>query len=553
MADLVLGPLQRYADETHATVWVETDNACEVSVLGATARTFAVHGHHYALVEISGLEPGATHAYEVALDGERVWPPDDYEFPDPVIRTRSGRDARLAFGSCRGAAPLEPPWNLDKHEDERGLGADALTAYAHRMITADAGQWPDLLLLLGDQVYADEAAPQTREFIRARRDTSQPPGEEIADFEEYTHLYRESWSQSLVRWLLSTVPVAMMFDDHDVIDDWNISEQWVRDMRATDWWESRIVGALASYWIYQHLGNLSPEALDNDAVYQRVKALDDAGDLLDDVVHTADRQPETIRWSFDRRLGDTYLVVVDSRAGRVLTEGHRDMLDPDEWDWLEDKLSTPGRRLLIGSTLPILMPASLHDAERTNQHIASGVWGPRAARMAERVRREFDLEHWPAFPVGFDRMMALIGDIAARDDAPDSITLLSGDVHHGYVTRLVMQHDRCPVHQVVASPMRQTVTPSIRRIYRTGVGRVGRFAGRVMTRVVGLDRPQVQWERCTEPLFANLVATLDSSGSGTFLEIETAHQTSPTGPAELRPAIEMKLASARTPSAPSPS
>ncbi len=40
MPDLVLGPLLRYADETDATVWVETDAACEVEVLGRRSRTF---------------------------------------------------------------------------------------------------------------------------------------------------------------------------------------------------------------------------------------------------------------------------------------------------------------------------------------------------------------------------------------------------------------------------------------------------------------------------------------------------------------------------------
>ena len=47
----------RYADESEATVWVETDEACEVDVLGFTEPTFCVEGHHYALVCINGLEP----------------------------------------------------------------------------------------------------------------------------------------------------------------------------------------------------------------------------------------------------------------------------------------------------------------------------------------------------------------------------------------------------------------------------------------------------------------------------------------------------------------
>ncbi len=56
---LVLGPMLRYTDETCAAVWVETDADAEVSVhVGDSewrSRTFAVHGHHYALVEIEDL------------------------------------------------------------------------------------------------------------------------------------------------------------------------------------------------------------------------------------------------------------------------------------------------------------------------------------------------------------------------------------------------------------------------------------------------------------------------------------------------------------------
>ena len=90
--------------------------------------------------------------------------------------------------------------------------------------------------MLGDQVYADEVSPETLAFIRKRRDIRKPPGEEVADFEEYTRLYRESWEDPHIRWLLSTVSTSMVIDDHDVHDDWNISAAWVEDMRELDWW-----------------------------------------------------------------------------------------------------------------------------------------------------------------------------------------------------------------------------------------------------------------------------------------------------------------------------
>ena len=67
-----------------------------------------------------------------------------------------------------------------------------------------------------------------------------------------------------MRWLLSTVPSSMIFDDHDVRDDWNTSDSWRREMQATSWWQERVIGGLSSYWVYQHLGNLSPAALAKD-------------------------------------------------------------------------------------------------------------------------------------------------------------------------------------------------------------------------------------------------------------------------------------------------
>ena len=103
---LVLGPLLRHVDPVSATVWVETDRACVVEVLGRRARTFCVGGHHYALVVVEDLEPGSTTPYEVRLDDALVWPPQRSAFPPSRIRTPGEPgEFRVAFGSCRYATP----------------------------------------------------------------------------------------------------------------------------------------------------------------------------------------------------------------------------------------------------------------------------------------------------------------------------------------------------------------------------------------------------------------------------------------------------------------
>lgn len=293
MAELLLGPVLRYVDPTQATVWVETGAPCEVEVLGHTARTFTVEGRHYALVVIGGLEPGASHPYEVRLDGERRWPLDGSPLPPSTIRTPSDDEpARIAFGSCRVSVPHEPPYTLRKDEDPRGREIDALYALVQRMREQPEEEWPNRLLLLGDQVYADEVSPRTLEYIERKRGTDTPPGEQVADLDEYVQLYRESWGEPTMRWLLSTIATATIFDDHDVHDDWNISASWIEDMRREPWWDERIVGAFVSYWVYQHLGNLSPEALEEDEMWGRVRDAGgaDCGPLLREFGRRADRE-----------------------------------------------------------------------------------------------------------------------------------------------------------------------------------------------------------------------------------------------------------------------
>ncbi len=153
LPDLVLGPLLRHVGPTDATVWIETDAACEAGVLGCSSPTFRVAGHHYALVHVTGLEPGEAGEYEVHLDGEKVWPEPDSPFPPSVIRTPGdAQEVKLVFGSCRICAPYESPYTLGHEEDERGLGVDALYAMAMRLKDEPVEELPDALVLLGDQI-----------------------------------------------------------------------------------------------------------------------------------------------------------------------------------------------------------------------------------------------------------------------------------------------------------------------------------------------------------------------------------------------------------------
>jgi PhoD-like phosphatase len=533
MPDLVLGPVHRYVGETDATVWVETSEPCEVTILGQREQTFSVEGHHFALVIITGLEPGRTYPYEVRLDGERRWPEPGSRFPPSVIRTISpGSELDVAFGSCRVALPHEPPYTLSPDEDERGREWDALYALALRMRDEPAARWPDRLLMLGDQVYVDEGSPGVRERIRATRDIAAPPGLGVRDFEEYTWAYRESWGNPVIRWLLSTVPSAMVWDDHDMHDDWNISTRWVHEMRRHAWWHKRVEGGIVSYWIYQHLGNLPPAELFANDLFGRVRGSADAGPALREFARRAEYEVEGTRWSYRRDWGRVRLVVVDSRAGRVLDdtrhvhhENKRAMIDDHEWEWLERQCTGDVDHLLIASSLPILVMPGLHDLEAWNEAICDGAWGERAAAWGESLRRRLDLEHWAAFQDSFHRIARLLEDVAAgrRGEPPATICLLGGDVHHAYVAEVAFRRAagvRSRVVQAVCSPFRNDLDRRGRRVLRFAASRPGRAVGHALAAAARVEAPEMRWRVTDGPYFDNQVATLRIRGRALELDID---------------------------------
>jgi phosphodiesterase/alkaline phosphatase D-like protein len=517
---LALGPVLRHVGETTASVWVQTEHAATVTVLGCSARTFEVAGHHYALVPVTGLEPDTRTPYTVEVDGERVWPPAVHPFPPSVIRTRGGSSDsrhRIIFGSCRYAKVADRRQTVE-------LGIDALDAYAARMARRSPDEWPDALLLLGDQVYADELTPRNRRRIAGRRDRHPDwPNDEIVSYDEYVGLYCDSWSDPEIRWLLSTVPTAMIFDDHDVRDDWNTSAAWREQMHTKPWWRDRIRSALVSYWVYQHIGNTPAEDLEADADYRKVVEHDgDAWPLLVEVADRADAETDGrkgMRFSFRWDLGRSRFLMIDSRNGRILQDGNHLMLSEAEFSWIERQADAPGQvdHLMIGTSVPWLLPHVIGDLETINE-IAAGRPG-RRGQLAEAIRQAADLEHWAAFRQSFDRLTEMIA--RAADSGPATVSVLSGDVHHSYAARAdVPGGSRGRVHQLTCSPVHNRMYWFVRPGFRLGWSRAARWFTRRWAGRAGAAPLPVSWRRLAGPLFGNTIATLEIDGRHAAVRFE---------------------------------
>nr|CAA11788.1 PCZA361.12 [Amycolatopsis orientalis] len=492
----------RHVDESSATIWVETGGPCTVTIAGCSAETFQVSGHHYALVVVTGFSPGAP--YEVHLDGAQVWPQAGSTLPPSRIPVISSDDFTMVFGSCRMP-----------ESDDPELGTDALAAYARRMAGQDPADWPASLVLLGDQIYADETSKATTQWITERRGTSEPVG--VADFEEYVYLYREAWSTPEVRWLLSTVPTSMILDDHEVIDDWNTSPAWRAHMAEKPWWAERETSALMSYWVYQHLGNLHPDELATDPTYGKVRAAEDAAEVLREFAQSAAGESDgrrATRWSYRRDFGRVRLLMIDTRAGRILSSGKRSIVSDDEFEWIEANAEGSYDHLLIGSSLPWLMPHAISAMQTANE--AESARPGLRGRIAEKIRRAVDQEHWPAFKASFDRLTRLIQRSASGSAA--TVCVLSGDVHHLYAAEASFGTPvNAKVYQLVCSPMHNRIPRIFHPLFRIGWSRA-------LAVVLGKRslRPPVKWRKIAGPYMTNALATLRISGRKAVVELEKA-------------------------------
>jgi hypothetical protein len=281
-----------------------------------------------------------------------------------------------------------------------------------------------------------------------------------------------------------------------------------------------VVAGLGSYWVYQHLGNLGAEDRDDDKLWRLIadhaagEELD-ISNALDELADRADQEPTSYRWSFSREFGQqARLVVVDSRAARVLEPDQRSMLDEEEMAWLDERMRGDVDHLLVGTSLPLLMAPALHHVEAFGEALAQGAWGKLAGRLGELFRQSADLEHWAAFQGGFVQVAGMVADVASgrRGRTPRSVTFLSGDVHHSYVAQAWPDPARgitfdSVVVQATCSPIRNPLPGVMKAAITLAAKGKARPTGRLLGGKV--PRSPLRWAVAQGPWYDNNLAVLE--------------------------------------------
>jgi hypothetical protein len=204
------------------------------------------------------------------------------------------------------------------------------------------------------------------------------------------------------------------------------------------------------------------------------------------------------------------------------------MLPATEWGWFVDQAHGDYDHLVVGSSLPWLMPPAIHHLEAWNERTADSP-RPRTAARAERIRRAFDLEHWAAFGRSFDAMGELFRRLGEAGSgrtvgagpayaAPATISVLSGDVHHSYVARAGLAG--VPIHQLTCSPVHNRVPLAMRAVFAVAWTGAAAAALRSVDRLVTRERTRIGWTKLAGPHFGTAVSTLLHSGRSAGVVVE---------------------------------
>jgi hypothetical protein len=251
---------------------------------------------------------------------------------------------------------------------------------------------------------------------------------------------------SHVRKLLANVSTYMIFDDHDVTDDWNITGDWYDGVRDSPMGRRIVSNALASYWAFQAWGN-DPDNFDKDLIItikQQLIGKDESviGDRYD--LHTW----KSRGWGFSIPT-EPPIIAMDSRTQRQYENKYYPALLLDRYalDWLRvewAKLKT-GQNINAG-TCPVIIastPVMGFSTIEFFQQLALWLagfgesWKP--VQVVERLAGKegfitgwlvntLDAESWSSNKKGFVGFM----DTLSRRMGIKRCVFLSGDVHYAF-------------------------------------------------------------------------------------------------------------------------
>ncbi|MCE0559312.1 alkaline phosphatase D family protein [Motilimonas sp. E26] len=238
--------------------------------------------------------------------------------------------------------------------------------------------------------------------------------------EEAETIARFSAGLSQVQRAMAHLPCAMIFDDHDVTDDWNLSAAWELSAYGHPF-SKRILGnALVGYLLCQGWGN-APEHFSTALMGQLALGLQQPGtqphnELIQQLI-------DFDHWHYQWPTTPA-LVVLDTRTHRWRSE--RNLNAPSglmDWEALTDLQQT-----LLGKEAVILVsPAPMFGVKLIEVIQQLFTWAGHPLMV--------DAENWMAHPGAANVLLNLF----RHSKTPQHFIILSGDVHYSFAYQVQLR------------------------------------------------------------------------------------------------------------------
>ncbi|MEJ2766267.1 alkaline phosphatase D family protein [Photobacterium sp. MCCC 1A19761] len=255
--------------------------------------------------------------------------------------------------------------------------------------------------------------------------------------EEKTHIDAFVDGLPQVQRLMAHIPTYMIFDDHDVTDDWNLTVGWEKAAYGHPLARRIIGNGLLSYWLCQGWGN-DPASFDDEfmALATTFFAEPTAAhqDRFIDVLYRFEQWHYTI---------DTTpkMLVLDTRTRRWRSESK--MNKPSGlMDW--EALTELQQSLLREPAVIIVSAAPIFGVKfiETLQRVVSWLGQPLMV----------DAENWMAHPGSANTLLSIF----SHTKTPTNFVILSGDVHYSFAYDIKLRFRRCSpnIFQITSSGLK---------------------------------------------------------------------------------------------------
>jgi hypothetical protein len=388
-----------------------------------------------------------------------------------------------------------------------GEGEDCLAAadMVLERTLIDVGKRPSVLFLTGDQIYADDVATALSQHLSAFGKELLGWEEEIPEkigkpslikvgtrqalvhekagfvsgeaqnhllsFGEFAAMYLTTWNEQnwpakiskeikeqfekleqtrktlpRVRRALANIPTYMIFDDHEITDDWNLDDNVYKTVNESKAGKRIVANGIAAYWAFQGWGN-EPEMFDNEFKECITNYLTSKGEK-------GSEKFEKKMWDFGNSPGWTFSVpmnpltiFIDTRTQRDYPkDSHFPILLNSNGLRLIEQAARRGNDLPNGGRILIVSPAPVYGVEFIEDK--------QAASTTASERYEKDAEAWGLNPYGFLELMKQLIKIGVK-----TCIFLSGDVHYGFTIQAEFEHNNRSLHilQLTSSALKNKV------------------------------------------------------------------------------------------------